>query len=113
MKENSVIPAAAQEIMKRRFGKDALIALATQEGSWPHVRTVDAYYLDGAFYAVTHALSGKMRQMEINPNVAVCGEWFPFKRLTRGIKLYKLLSKFLRRSLCTKLRLVPLGAAEL
>ena len=76
MKECCAIPAAAQAIMNRRFGKDMLIALATQEGDWPHVRTVDAYYLDGAFYVVTHALSGKMRQMKSNPHIAVCGEWF-------------------------------------
>jgi len=76
MKECCAIPAAAQAIMNRRFGKDMLIALATQEGDWPHVRTVDAYYLDGAFYVVTHALSGKMQQLEKNPSAAICGEWF-------------------------------------
>lgn len=33
-------------------------------------------YLDGAFYVVTHALSGKMQQIVKNPMVAVSGEWF-------------------------------------
>lgn len=63
-------------ILTERFGKDSLIALATVENGIPHVRTVDAMYIDGAFYVVTHALSGKMRQIAKNPTVAISGEWF-------------------------------------
>ena len=63
-------------ILRERFGKDSLIALATAENSTPHVRTVDAVYIDGAFYVVTHSLSGKMQQIAKNPAVAVSGEWF-------------------------------------
>lgn len=63
-------------ILEDRFGHDSLIALATAEGSMPHVRTVNAVYIDGAFYVVTYALSGKMRQIEKNPAVAVAGDWF-------------------------------------
>ena len=63
-------------LLSERFGKDSLIALATIEEGMPHVRTVDAYYQDGAFYCVTYALSNKMRQIESAPKVAVCGEWF-------------------------------------
>ena len=40
------------------------------------MRYVDAYYEDGAFYIITHALSNKMRQIAENPTVAVAGEWF-------------------------------------
>ena len=69
-------PAAAREAMDMRFGCDSLIALATAEGSTPHVRTVNAYYEDGCFYTITWALSGKMRQLQQNPVVAICGEWF-------------------------------------
>lgn len=65
-----------EEILKQRFGKDSLIALATVEDSIPHVRTVDAVYLDGAFYVVTYSLSGKMQQIAKNPTVAISGEWF-------------------------------------
>lgn len=72
MKKNSQI----EEILQARFGKDSLIALATVEDGIPHVRTVDAVYLDGAFYVVTYALSGKMKQIARNPVVAVSGEWF-------------------------------------
>lgn len=63
-------------ILTERFGKDSLIALATVENGIPSVRTVDAVYIDGAFYIVTYALSGKMRQIAKNPIVAVSGEWF-------------------------------------
>ena len=63
-------------ILRERFGKDSLIALATSSGNQPHVRTVDAYYEDGAFYIITHALSGKMKQLAENPTAAVAGEWF-------------------------------------
>ena len=63
-------------ILTERFGKDSLIALATVEDGIPHVRTVDAVYIDGAFYVVTYSLSGKMRQIAKNPRVAISGEWF-------------------------------------
>ena len=66
----------ANAILRERFGKDSLIAVATVEDATPYVRTVDAYYLDGAFYCVTYALSNKMRQIEKSPLVGVCGEWF-------------------------------------
>ena len=63
-------------ILTERFGKDSLIALATVEDGVPHVRTVDAVYIDGSFYVVTYALSGKMQQIAKNPVVAISGEWF-------------------------------------
>lgn len=63
-------------ILAERFGKDSLIALATVKDGIPHVRTVDAVYIDGAFYVVTYGLSGKMQQILKNPVVALSGEWF-------------------------------------
>lgn len=72
MKNNEITNA----ILSQRFGKDSLIALATVGGGIPYVRTVDAVYLDGSFYIVTYALSGKMQQIQKNPTVAVSGEWF-------------------------------------
>ena len=42
----------------------------------PHVRNVDGFYEDGAFYVITYALSNKMKQIEENPNVAISGDWF-------------------------------------
>ena len=72
MKQNEM----TNRILTQRFGKDSLIALATAENGIPHVRTVDAVYIDGAFYAVTHSLSGKIQQIAKNPTVAISGEWF-------------------------------------
>jgi len=62
--------------MQERFGKDSLIALATVDGNIPAVRTVNAVYIEGAFYVVTYALSGKMKQIARNPVVAISGDWF-------------------------------------
>lgn len=44
----------AEKIMKERFGKDTIIALATVENEVPYVRYVNAYYEDGAFYIITY-----------------------------------------------------------
>ena len=64
------------EVLLDRFGKDSIIALATAIDNKPYVRQVDAFYENGAFYVLTHALSGKMKQIEQNPTVAISGEWF-------------------------------------
>ena len=66
----------SKKIMIERFGKDNIIALATSENGDPAVRYVNAYYEDGAFYVITYALSGKMKQIENNPTVAIAGDWF-------------------------------------
>ncbi len=65
-----------ESILIERFGRDSLIALATEENGVPSVRTVNAVYIDGAFYTVTYLLSNKIRQIEKNSAVGVCGEWF-------------------------------------
>lgn len=65
-----------KHLLEERFGKDSLIALATTADNVPHVRAVNSYYQEGAFYVVTYALSNKMRQIQKNPAVAVAGEWF-------------------------------------
>ena len=72
MKNNEITNTIIQE----RFGKDSLIALATVDGDIPAVRTVNTVYIDGAFYVVTYALSGKMEQIAKKPTVAICGDWF-------------------------------------
>lgn len=66
----------AEAIMAERFGKDTTLALATVEDGAPHVRNVDAYYENGAFYIVTDSRSGKMAQIRKDPRVAVAGDWF-------------------------------------
>ena len=69
------ISSEAEKIMVERFGKDTVIALATVEDGVPYVRSVNAYYENGAFYIITYARSNKMRQIENNPIVAISGEW--------------------------------------
>ena len=64
----------AEHIMAERFGKDTIIPLATVENGIPYVRNVNAFYEDGSFYVITHALSNKMRHIRENPTVAITGE---------------------------------------
>ena len=66
----------ALKVMNERFGKDTVVALGTTDGAYPAIRYVNAYYEDGTFYVITYALSHKMQQIEKNPNVSVCAEWF-------------------------------------
>lgn len=61
-------------------GKDNIISLATiarkpgADGKpRPAVRSVDAYYEDCTFYAVTYAKSNKMQQIAQNPEVSIAG----------------------------------------
>ncbi len=65
-----------KQIMQERFGHDTLLSVATVADGIPYVRIVNSYYEDGAFYTVTYAMTNKMKQIEKNPTVAVCGEWF-------------------------------------
>ena len=64
------------EVMDERFGHDTLISLATINANLPCVRIINSYYEDGAFYTITHAKSNKIKQIENNNDVAICGEWF-------------------------------------
>lgn len=64
-------------ILRERFRKDSLISIATVDScGTPWVRTVDAIYIDGAFYTITKATTNKMKHINENPVVAICGEWF-------------------------------------
>lgn len=73
---NETFTQEVQEIMNERFGHDTLIGLATVDNHVPNVRTVDAYYEKGSFYVITYSLSNKMKQLEKNSNIAICGDWF-------------------------------------
>ena len=75
----------AEDILYGRFGNDCLIALATIGKGIPYVRTVDAYYCDSAFYVLTHALSGKMRQIAQDPAVAIAADWFTAHGIARDL----------------------------
>ena len=54
-----------EQIMIERFGRDTIIALATTENEMPYVRYVNAYYENGAFYIITHALSNTIRDRSL------------------------------------------------
>ncbi len=64
-------------ILKERFSTDSLISVATvDETGKPWVRIVDAIYIDGAFYTITNSATNKMKHINRNPVVGICGEWF-------------------------------------
>ncbi|MBQ3150282.1 MAG: pyridoxamine 5'-phosphate oxidase family protein [Clostridia bacterium] len=64
-------------ILRERFSTDSLISIATVDNCGvPWVRTIDAIYIDGSFYTITHNSTNKMKHISINPVVAICGEWF-------------------------------------
>lgn len=75
----------ADAVMRRRFGEGKLVALATSADNRPFVRAVNAYYENGSFYIMTDASTGKMRQIEDNPEVAICGELFNGRGIARNI----------------------------
>ena len=66
----------AEKIMMERFGKDSIISLATACDNIPYVRSVNAFYQDRAFYVLTYGKSKKIKQIAVNPNVAISGDWF-------------------------------------
>ncbi len=73
------------KIMKERFGKDNVIALATVGNGEPYVRYVNAYYEEGAFFIITYRLSNKIQQIEKNGAISIAGDWFTAKG--RGVSL--------------------------
>lgn len=70
------LSGVAEAVMEERFGKDNVIALATDSEGVPSVRYVNAYYENGSFYIITYGLSNKMKQIEKNPVAAIAGDWF-------------------------------------
>ena len=66
----------SKKIMDERLGRDNVVALATVTDGVPWVRNVNAFYQDGCFYIITHALSNKMKQLAANPAAAIAGDWF-------------------------------------
>lgn len=93
----------AEKIMIERFGKDSIIALATAIDNVPYVRSVNAFYEDGAFYVLTYGLSNKMKQIEKNPIVAIAGDWFTARG--KGVNL-GYFGKAENESIAKKMRMV-------
>lgn len=68
----------ALEILGEIFGEDRFLTLATARDNTPSIRMVDAFYHEGAFYVVTYATSGKVKEIEANPNAALCSKHCKF-----------------------------------
>ena len=79
----------AEEIMRERFGGDALMALATCRENIPSVRTVNATYLEGCFYIITHGLSRKMKEIRDNPTVTISGDWFTCHGVAKSLGWFR------------------------
>ncbi len=62
----------AIQTMETLLAKDCQFALATAENDVPSIRYVDTFFDDGCFYIVTYAKSRKVKEIERNPNVALC-----------------------------------------
>ena len=79
----------AEDIMNERFGKDNIIALATSNNNMPHVRYVNSYYENKTFYVITYGKSGKMKDIDSNPNVSIAGDWFTATAKARNLGWFK------------------------
>lgn len=62
--------------MDELYGKDTAMPLATVKDGNADLRVVNAYYKEKAFYITTYALSSKMKEIALNPSVAVCHNLF-------------------------------------
>lgn len=65
-------------VLESLFAKDYQFALATSSDNNPSVRFIDTFYDDGAFYIVSYAKSQKVKEIEKNPNVAMCNKLYRF-----------------------------------
>jgi hypothetical protein len=58
-------------VMNELYGHDTAMPLATVNGGRPNLRVVNAYYKDMSFYITTYSLSSKMKEIAVNPHVAI------------------------------------------
>lgn len=65
-------------VMGELFARDCQFALATAKDNVPSVRIIDTYYDAGSFYIVTYGESRKVKEMEANPMVSLCGNLYRF-----------------------------------
>lgn len=69
----AALPAAPQQLMGERFGRDIPLFPEKAGEAGLSARIVDR---DGPLGAIACARSQTMRQIAANPAAAVCGEWF-------------------------------------
>lgn len=68
----------SRNVLTDLFSRDFLFSLATVKDQKPAVRVIDTYYENGVFWVVTYALSNKVKEIEANPNVALCNNFYSF-----------------------------------
>lgn len=66
-------------VMTELFGKDFTFSFATAMDNIPSIRVIDTFYDNGAFWIVTYAKSNKVKEIESNPNAALCNNLYSFK----------------------------------
>lgn len=66
----------ALSVMERLYGQDVAMTLATAQDNRPNARVVDVCFIGGAFYAVSHRSTAKMREIAENPYVALNHQLF-------------------------------------
>ncbi|MCH5317725.1 MAG: pyridoxamine 5'-phosphate oxidase family protein [Eubacterium sp.] len=59
-------------LMEEMFSRDYQFAMATMVNDIPSLRFIDTYFDNGVFYAVTYANTHKVKEIAVNPNVALC-----------------------------------------
>lgn len=67
------------EVLNSLFNKDCTFVLATSAENCPSQRVVDTYLCGRAFWIVTYALSNKVKELRVNPNVSLCNDFYTFK----------------------------------
>lgn len=64
-------------IIENRFNNtNKLIFFATSVDNIPYIRAMTPYYNEGSFYFISDVDSEKVKHIQINNTVALCGEWF-------------------------------------
>lgn len=62
----------ALSITEELFQRDYQFAMATTANHIPSLRFVDTYFHDGAFYILTYENTNKVKEITVNPQVALC-----------------------------------------
>ncbi|WMJ23866.1 pyridoxamine 5'-phosphate oxidase family protein [Paludicola sp. MB14-C6] len=57
--------------MQELYGHDIPMSLATVSDGKPNARVVNVYYKDKSFYITSYALTNKVKEIIVNPNVAL------------------------------------------
>ena len=80
-------------IVEKRFNNtNKLIFLATSVNNTPYIRAMTPYYHEGSFYFISDINSEKVKHIQINNTVALCGEWFNAQGIA-SVTSFQLLDK--------------------